>query len=197
MPQELSVEERNLRRLQRHRQPPRQLARRQPIEQKGDSERIELIQEYRKTSRSLSPSALTSLRSSTTSSSPTAPRRGPRLLLQDEGDYYRYMHEFQAGDDRKQSAGPCLHAYNQASNIANQSLADPPDPPARAQLFRPSTTRFEPAERARHLAKQAFDDATPADTLSEESYKDSTSLRSSVTTSRCGRARPARPRAER
>merc|ERR1712014_548902 len=87
------------------------------------------------------------------------------------------MAEFQAGDDRKQSSSNALEAYNQASNIANQEL--PPTHPIRLGLaLNFSVFNYEilnSPERACHLAKQAFDDAiAELDTLSEESYKDST-----------------------
>ncbi|KAK3808862.1 MAG: 14-3-3 protein, partial [Linnemannia gamsii] len=68
-----------------------------------------------------------------------------------KGDYFRYLAEFATGDIRKDAADKSLEAYKQASDILNS-----PD-------------------RACHLAKQAFDDAiAELDTLSEESYKDST-----------------------
>merc|ERR1712014_527467 len=110
------------------------------------------------------------------------------------------MAEFQAGDDRKQSSSNALEAYNQASNIANQEL--PPTHPIRLGLaLNFSVFNYEilnSPERACHLAKQAFDDAiAELDTLSEESYKDSTLimqlLRDNLTlwTSEAGESAPA------
>ncbi|KAF8748527.1 14-3-3 protein [Rhizoctonia solani] len=69
------------------------------------------------------------------------------------GDYHRYLAEFATGEKRKASADKSLEAYKAASDVA---ILNSPD-------------------RACHLAKQAFDDAiAELDTLSEESYKDST-----------------------
>ncbi|KAI9434420.1 14-3-3 protein [Lactarius indigo] len=78
------------------------------------------------------------------------------------GDYHRYLAEFATGDKRKDSADKSLEAYKAASDVAVTEL--PPTHP-----IRPCP------DRACHLAKQAFDDAiAELDTLSEESYKDST-----------------------
>jgi 14-3-3 protein epsilon len=85
--------------------------------------------------------------------------------------------EFQNGDVRKESAAKALEAYSAASNIANSDL--PPTHPIRLGLaLNFSVFYYEilnSPDRACHLAKQAFDDAiAELDTLSEESYKDST-----------------------
>eukprot|EP00605_Chrysophyceae_sp_TOSAG23-4_P001704 GSChrysophyteH1.ASY1.ANO1.1873.1 assembled CDS len=81
-----------------------------------------------------------------------------------QGDYHRYLAEFQ-------------EAYQNASGIATSSL--PPTHPIRLGLaLNFSVFYYEilnSPDRACHLAKQAFDDAiAELDTLSEESYKDST-----------------------
>ena len=94
-----------------------------------------------------------------------------------KGDYHRYLAEFQSGDVRKHSAAQALDAYQNASNIAIQDL--PPTHPIRLGLaLNFSVFYYEilnSPDRACHLAKQAFDDAiAELDTLSEESYKDST-----------------------
>ena len=94
-----------------------------------------------------------------------------------KGDYHRYLAEFQASDVRKESASKALEAYSAASQIANQDL--PPTHPIRLGLaLNFSVFYYEilnSPDRACHLAKQAFDDAiAELDTLSEESYKDST-----------------------
>lgn len=87
------------------------------------------------------------------------------------------MAEFQTGDVRKESASKALEAYSSASTIANQDL--PPTHPIRLGLaLNFSVFYYEilnSPDRACHLAKQAFDDAiAELDTLSEDSYKDST-----------------------
>merc|ERR1711968_369878 len=94
-----------------------------------------------------------------------------------KGDYHRYLAEFQTKDDRKESAQSALEAYQSASEIAQKEL--PPTHPIRLGLaLNFSVFYYEimsSPDRACHLAKQAFDDAiAELDTLSEESYKDST-----------------------
>lgn len=89
----------------------------------------------------------------------------------------RYLAEFQVGDNRKESAAKALEAYNAASSIAGSDL--PPTHPIRLGLaLNFSVFYYEilnSPDRACHLAKQAFDDAiAELDTLSEDSYKDST-----------------------
>jgi 14-3-3 protein epsilon len=94
-----------------------------------------------------------------------------------KGDYHRYLAEFQSGDTRKDSASSALEAYSSASEIASKEL--PPTHPIRLGLaLNYSVFYYEilnSPDKACHLAKQAFDDAiAELDTLSEESYKDST-----------------------
>lgn len=93
------------------------------------------------------------------------------------GDYHRYLAEFATGDKRKDSADKSLEAYKAASEVAVTEL--PPTHPIRLGLaLNFSVFYYEilnSPDRACHLAKQAFDDAiAELDTLSEESYKDST-----------------------
>merc|ERR1711862_1031196 len=94
-----------------------------------------------------------------------------------KGDYYRYMAEFSTGDSRKTAADNSLEAYKAASDIAATEF--PPTHPIRLGLaLNFSVFHYEilnSPDRACHLAKQAFDDAiAELDTLSEDSYKDST-----------------------
>jgi len=94
-----------------------------------------------------------------------------------KGDYHRYLAEFATGDKRKDSADKSLDAYKAASDVAVTEL--PPTHPIRLGLaLNFSVFYYEilnSPDRACHLAKQAFDDAiAELDTLSEESYKDST-----------------------
>lgn len=94
-----------------------------------------------------------------------------------KGDYYRYLAEFATGEKRKSSSDLSLKAYKDASEIAVQEL--PPTHPIRLGLaLNFSVFYYEivgKSDSACHLAKQAFDDAiAELDTLSEESYKDST-----------------------
>ncbi|XP_015577417.1 14-3-3-like protein D isoform X2 [Ricinus communis] len=94
-----------------------------------------------------------------------------------KGDYYRYLAEFKTGNDKKEAADQSLKAYETASTTAESEL--PPTHPIRLGLaLNFSVFYYEimnSPERACHLAKQAFDEAiSELDTLSEESYKDST-----------------------
>jgi len=94
-----------------------------------------------------------------------------------KGDYHRYLAEFQTGEDRKASSSSALEAYDNAVTVAQQEL--PPTHPIRLGLALNFSVFFyeimNSPDRACHLAKQAFDDAiAELDTLSEESYKDST-----------------------
>jgi hypothetical protein len=99
------------------------------------------------------------------------------LYLFRMGDYHRYLAEFATGDKRKDSADKSLEAYKAASDVAVTEL--PPTHPIRLGLaLNFSVFYYEilnSPDRACHLAKAAFDDAiAELDTLSEESYKDST-----------------------
>jgi len=94
-----------------------------------------------------------------------------------KGDYHRYLAEFASGDVRDKAAEEAHTAYKQATEIATADLA--PTHPIRLGLaLNYSVFYYEilnSPDRACHLAKQAFDDAiAELDTLSEESYKDST-----------------------
>jgi len=94
-----------------------------------------------------------------------------------KGDYHRYLAEFASGDSRKTASEAAHESYKQATEIAQTDLA--PTHPIRLGLaLNFSVFYYEilnSPDRACHLAKQAFDDAiAELDTLSEESYKDST-----------------------
>jgi len=94
-----------------------------------------------------------------------------------KGDYHRYQAEFTTGNDHKEAAENSLVAYKAASDIAMTELA--PTHPIRLGLaLNFSVFYYEilnSPDRACRLAKAAFDDAiAELDTLSEESYKDST-----------------------
>ncbi|URE18617.1 14-3-3-like protein [Musa troglodytarum] len=99
-----------------------------------------------------------------------------------KGDYYRYIAEFKTEEERKEAADQSLKGYQarpmfDASEKANTEL--PPTHPIRLGLaLNFSVFYYEilnSPERACQLAKQAFDEAiAELDTLSEESYKDST-----------------------
>jgi len=94
-----------------------------------------------------------------------------------KGDYHRYLAEFATGDPRKDAAECSLSAYKAATDIAVTEL--PPTHPIRLGLaLNFSVFNYEilnSPDKACQIAKQAFDDAiAELDTLSEDSYKDST-----------------------
>jgi 14-3-3 protein epsilon len=93
------------------------------------------------------------------------------------GDYHRYLAEFASGDKRKEAATAAHEAYKNATDVAQTELT--PTHPIRLGLaLNFSVFYYEilnSPDRACHLAKQAFDDAiAELDSLSEESYRDST-----------------------
>ncbi|KAF3235393.1 hypothetical protein TWF192_000748 [Orbilia oligospora] len=94
-----------------------------------------------------------------------------------KGDYHRYLAEFASGDKRKDAASSAHDAYKSATDVAQTELT--PTHPIRLGLaLNFSVFYYEilnSPDRACHLAKQAFDDAiAELDSLSEESYRDST-----------------------
>ncbi len=120
-----------------------------------------------------------------------------------KGDYHRYLSEFQSSDARKESSGKALDAYQHATEWSHRDLP-PTHPirlglalnfsvfyygmyTSKTDFHHKLRCMCNPCvcplhseilnspERACNLAKQAFDDAiAELDTLSEESYKDST-----------------------
>ena len=99
------------------------------------------------------------------------------FYLKMKGDYYRYLAEFQSSEGRQDAADNALLAYKAATEIAEDSL-DPTHPIRLGLALNFSVFYYEimaAPERACQLAKKAFDDAIQElDSLSEESYKDST-----------------------
>jgi len=94
-----------------------------------------------------------------------------------KGDYHRYLAEFASGEKRKSAATAAHEAYKSATDVAQTELT--PTHPIRLGLaLNFSVFYYEilnSPDRACHLAKQAFDDAiAELDSLSEESYRDST-----------------------
>jgi len=99
------------------------------------------------------------------------------FYLKMKGDYHRYVSEYSTGDERQKAGENALAAYKAASDIATTDLA--PTHPIRLGLaLNFSVFYYEilsDPNKAIGLAKEAFDDAiAELDTLSEESYKDST-----------------------
>nr|AHJ11158.1 14-3-3 zeta [Heterorhabditis bacteriophora] len=99
------------------------------------------------------------------------------FYLKMKGDYYRYLAEVAAGEDRSSTANAGQSSYSEALDIAKNQLQTT-DPVRLGLALNYSVFFYEVAaspDRACQLAKQAFDDAiAELDTLNEDSYKDST-----------------------
>lgn len=99
------------------------------------------------------------------------------FYLKMKGDYYRYLAEVATGDEKKGCIESSRTAYQQAFDISKKEMQ--PTHPIRLGLaLNFSVFYYEilsSPENACKLAKNAFDDAiAELDTLSEDSYKDST-----------------------
>lgn len=100
------------------------------------------------------------------------------FYLKMKGDYFRYLAEVASGDDKKaETISNSQKAYQQAFDISKEEMQ--PTHPIRLGLALNFSVFFyeilNSPEQACTLAKQAFDDAiAELDTLSEDSYKDST-----------------------
>lgn len=180
--QELSVEERNLLSVAyknvigSRRASWRVLS---SIESKGEEDKIDLIRSYKeRIEKELVDICGDILKIISSDLVPrSSSEEGKVFYYKMQGDYYRYLAEFQTGETRKESSQAALEAYTNASDIAQKEL--PPTHPIRLGLaLNFSVFYYEimsSPDRACFLAKQAFDDAiAELDTLSEESYKDST-----------------------
>jgi len=181
-PQELTVEERNLLSVAyknvigARRASWRVIT---SIESKGDEDHQELITQYKKQIESelgtICKEILEIIEGELIPNSSN--EEGKVFYYKMKGDYHRYLAEFQAGNERKNSAEAADKSYQEASDIAVKYL--PPTHPIRLGLaLNYSVFYYEiltnPSE-ACQLAKSAFDDAiAELDTLSEDSYKDST-----------------------
>ncbi|ESW96184.1 hypothetical protein KL921_002758 [Ogataea angusta] len=151
----------------------------QKEEAKGNETQVSLIREYRaKIEEELSNICEDILTVLTQHLIPTAQSGESKVFYYKmKGDYHRYLAEFAVTEKRKEAADLSLEAYKAASEVAVTEL--PPTHPIRLGLaLNFSVFYYEilnSPDRACHLAKQAFDDAiAELDTLSEESYKDST-----------------------
>merc|ERR1712243_82962 len=151
----------------------------QKEENKGAEDKLELIRDYRnqveKELKDICSDILSVLEKHLIPSATSGESKV--FYYKMKGDYHRYLAEFATGNDRKEAAENSLMAYKAASDIAMSEL--PPTHPIRLGLaLNFSVFYYEilnSPDRACRLAKAAFDDAiAELDTLSEESYKDST-----------------------
>uniref|UniRef100_A0A2K6NMP3 14-3-3 domain-containing protein n=1 Tax=Rhinopithecus roxellana TaxID=61622 RepID=A0A2K6NMP3_RHIRO len=89
------------------------------------------------------------------------------FYLKMKGDYYHYLAEVATGDDKKGIVDQSQQAYQEAFEI-NEKEMQPTHPIRLGRIL-------NSLDKACSLAKMAFDEAiAELDTLSEESYKDST-----------------------
>ena len=151
----------------------------QKEENKGNAKQVEMIKGYRTSVETELNQTCDDILSLLTENLIPSSTSGESKVFyyKMKGDYHRYLAEFQAGETRKASTEDALTAYKAASEIAVTEL--PPTHPIRLGLaLNFSVFYYEilnSPDRACQLAKQAFDDAiAELDTLSEESYKDST-----------------------
>eukprot|EP01114_Cavostelium_apophysatum_P006539 TRINITY_DN178_c0_g1_i1.p1 TRINITY_DN178_c0_g1~~TRINITY_DN178_c0_g1_i1.p1 ORF type:complete len:264 (-),score=87.56 TRINITY_DN178_c0_g1_i1:229-1020(-) len=151
----------------------------QKEENKGNEQHVSRIKEYRtKIEKELANICNDILSVLDEHLIPTATTGESRVFYYKmKGDYHRYLAEFASGNTRKDAAEFSLIAYKSASDVAAAELA--PTHPIRLGLaLNFSVFYYEilnSPDRACQLAKTAFDDAiAELDTLSEDSYKDST-----------------------
>ncbi|XP_044139792.1 14-3-3 protein epsilon isoform X2 [Bufo gargarizans] len=151
----------------------------QKEENKGGEDKLKMIKEYRTTVETELKSICNDILDVLDKHLIPAANSGESKVFyyKMKGDYHRYLAEFAIGNDRKEAAENSLVAYKAASDIAMTEL--PPTHPIRLGLaLNFSVFYYEilnSPDRACRLAKAAFDDAiAELDTLSEESYKDST-----------------------
>ncbi|CAN9511137.1 unnamed protein product [Ophioblennius macclurei] len=148
-------------------------------ESKGAEDKLKMIREYRQTvEKELNDICSDILKTLDSNLVPSATNGESKVFYNKmKGDYFRYLAEFATGNQRKEAAESSLVAYKTATDLAMTEL--PPTHPIRLGLaLNFSVFYYEilnSPDRACRLAKAAFDDAiAELDTLSEESYKDST-----------------------
>ncbi|XP_077147519.1 14-3-3 protein theta [Ranitomeya variabilis] len=151
------------------------------IEQKTDcaDKKMEMVKEYREKVegelKSICDTVLTLLDKFLIAKSTQA--ESQVFYLKMKGDYYRYLAEVAAGEDRARTIQDSQEAYQEAFDISKQKMQ--PTHPIRLGLALNFSVFFyeilNSPEKACQLAKTAFDEAiAELDTLNEDSYKDST-----------------------
>ncbi|XP_075892616.1 tyrosine 3-monooxygenase/tryptophan 5-monooxygenase activation protein, epsilon polypeptide 1 isoform X1 [Nelusetta ayraudi] len=148
-------------------------------ESKNEKEKLTMIETYRRAVENELKSICSDILDALDNHLVPSAQQGESKVFYNKmkGDYHRYLAEFATGNDRKEAAEMSLVAYKNATDLATAEL--PSTHPIRLGLaLNFSVFYYEilnSPDRACRLAKSAFDDAiTELDTLSEESYKDST-----------------------
>lgn len=154
-------------------------------ESKGNEEKVKILKGYRKQVETelndICNEILSTLRKVlipfSESLGTPASQEATVFYLKMEGDYHRYLAEFQTGEVRNKSVSSAAEVYGQAKDLAKAKLL--PTNPIRLGLALNFSVFYyeilgEPG-KACSLAKEAFDDAvTELDRLEEDSYKDAT-----------------------
>lgn len=148
-------------------------------EQKGNDDHADLLRNYRHQVEaeleSICAEVLSALRDVLVPGA--ADSESKVFYLKMEGDYCRYLAEFQAGAARKTSIDDAASAYEHAQKIAEDGLA-PTNPIRLGLALNYSVFYYEirgEQGKACTLAKDAFDAAVAKlDRLEEDSYKDAT-----------------------
>ncbi|KAM9551468.1 tyrosine 3-monooxygenase/tryptophan 5-monooxygenase activation protein, theta polypeptide a [Salvelinus alpinus] len=151
------------------------------IEQKteGSDKKLQMVKEYRNKVetelRDICNDVLGLLSKYLIENAPNAESKV--FYLKMKGDYYRYLAEVASADDKKETISNSQDSYQEAFDISKKEMQ--PTHPIRLGLALNFSVFFyeilNSPEKACSLAKQAFDDAiAELDTLSEDSYKDST-----------------------
>ena len=187
LPQELSVEERNLLSVAyKNSVGSRRTAWRalSSIEQKEEAKggkHLNLIREYKKRIEGELTNFCNDVISLLDKNLiPTASTAEAKVFyLKMKGDYFRYVAEYATGDQHKKVSEQALVAYKQASDLGNADLKT--THPIRLGLALNFSVFYyevlnEPS-KACALAKQAFDEAiADIEQLEEDQYKDSTTI---------------------
>uniref|UniRef100_A0A3Q3X685 14-3-3 domain-containing protein n=1 Tax=Mola mola TaxID=94237 RepID=A0A3Q3X685_MOLML len=149
------------------------------IEQKSDEKKQMMAKEYReKIEKELNDICKEVLKLLDEELIPNAKEADSKVFyLKMKGDYHRYLAEVASEKDKKETTKNSEEAYEKASVISKNDMQ--PTHPIRLGLALNFSVFYyeilnEP-EKACQLAKTAFDEAiAELDTLSEDSYKDST-----------------------
>eukprot|EP00300_Choanocystis_sp_HF-7_P007639 c15416_g2_i1.p2 GENE.c15416_g2_i1~~c15416_g2_i1.p2 ORF type:complete len:253 (-),score=58.84 c15416_g2_i1:74-811(-) len=149
--------------------------------QKGNTSHIPVVEAYRlkieKELESICNDILSTLDEHCLVNVPKDDAEGQVFYYKMKGDYHRYLAEFLSNEKRTEASQNANEAYELATATAQTHL--PPTHPIRLGLaLNCSVFYYEilnNSSKACSIAKNAFDDAiAELDTLSEDSYKDST-----------------------
>ncbi|RKP26953.1 14-3-3 epsilon with Mlf1 peptide [Syncephalis pseudoplumigaleata] len=148
-------------------------------ESKGNADRVEHIKQYQtKLEQELTDISHDAIKLLDDELIPNANDEESKVFYYKmKGDYFRYLAEFAMQDKRTEVGEQAYTAYKAAMDIAEEKL-EPTNPIRLGLVLNYTVFLYEirnAPEEACSLAKAAFDNAiTELDSLTEESYKDST-----------------------